>query len=220
MVVVVVGGVSLAALPTRVPGRGVVLGPWSWAPQSPEPWVLAPRLWVEYAGWGLLRPGPSGGAGFLGSPWNGLHPSVENHDLLPSLLPPSRLPTSQNGRPLLFPLQQDVGLSDETSIWTCPVPYGHVQMSNIQFDHVPVPVPAPPVAICDPITGHVAGWTRPYSRLCYTRATLTALQGPNSTCWSLTRFRRGCFTIHPSALSICRSIIHLHYAFGPRWPGV
>lgn len=37
----------------------------------------------------------------------------------------------------------------------------------------------PLAPICDPIAGHVAGWTRPYSRQCRTEATLTGTAGPN-----------------------------------------
>lgn len=105
----------------------------------------------------------------------------------------------------------------ETSIgtlWPCSdVQYPTSMSMSLSLPLFP---PLPHVPIRDPSSVMwLAGWTRPYSRLCRTEATLTALQGPVLSCWRL-RYGRGCsisrrFAQSPTHLlthSFSRSLTH------------
>lgn len=165
-------------------------GPLVLSPVIPEPWVPCPAC-GSYAGWGLL-PNVSVQVErdrVPGAPGNGLHPSVGNHDL--SLLPP--MPPSVCHACRYSHCDSIPGLKRrEQQSGNPSSQYGHAAMFRcpISIVHVPVPVPAPCPHLRS-IIGHVAGWTRPYSRQCRTEATLTALQGAMLSCWRLRALRAG-----------------------------
>lgn len=91
----------------------------------------------------------------------------------------------------------------------CPISNGHVP--------VPVPTPCPHLRS---IIGHVAGWTRPYSRLRYTRATLTGLQGLrlNELLETARFYGRGCLVVHSFAYLLTYGFNNSLHSLRPRWP--
>lgn len=174
------------------------------------------------------RAGPSGERDWVpGSPGDGPHPSVGNHDLFP---PPSASLFVCCGLPSLL-LRQYMGLSDGNT--NLNIPQSHIPpwpSSDVQCPMAMSPSPSllPLVPICDPIVGHVAGWTRPYSRQCRTEATLTGTAGPNvefDLLESVLRYRRRVLLDHsairPSTHSLVHSIVQsFNHSVGSRWPGV
>lgn len=178
----------------------VALGPGSlapWLPGSCESSALGPgALSVgRYAGRGLLPPGQSGER--LGSwgPWKTVCILLWRIMISPSS-PPLAVPYHCCYCGSLW--EQ----TTETSNWISfiplqPWPAFRCPTSDV---HVLVPVPAPCSNLRSSI-GHVAGWTRPYSRPCRIAATLTGLQDPKLSCWCLGRGRE-CSLIHSLAQSL------------------
>lgn len=134
-----------------------------------------------------------------------------NHDLFP---PPSASLFVCCGLSLLL-LRQYMGLSDGNT--NLNIPHSHLPpwpSSDVQCPMTMSLSPSllPLVPICDPIVGHVAGWTRPYSRQCRTEATLTGTAGPSVEFELLESVRATgggvCLITHPFAHLLAHSFIH------------